>query len=305
MAELRADDGSVAGFAGVWRASASWQGLAASTREVWAPKLDAITTKWGNVPLNVFNDRRMRDKIVAWRDTFAATPRTADFHIQVLSAFLAYAVERGRLASNIADGISGLYKGGNRSAILWEPLEREVLADALDWQLLDAFELLCLSGMRRGDAVAIPIEAVHEHAIVWRTSKSNGERIVTIPLYPRLREHIDLLLTRTRADGVRNLLVNSLGKPWTPGGLTGSFNKVRDQLGFEKHLHDARGTFVTELCLLQNPALTDDQIAGIVGWSPTRIAEIRRVYVDQARVVVAIGERLSNAGVKRSVKHPA
>jgi hypothetical protein len=29
-----------------------------------------------------------------------------------------------------------------------------------------------------------------------------------------------------------------------------------------------------------------------MGWAPERVAAIRRVYVDQTRVVVALGERL-------------
>lgn len=301
MAAERIDSTTVSGFAAVWRSSPAWQGMAETTRAVWGPKLSVIEAKWGMVPLSVFGDRRVRDRVIAWRDSFSATPRTADYYVQVLSAFLAYGVERGRLSINVADGITGLYKGGNRAAIVWDALEREVLSDALDWQLDDAFKLACLTGLRRGDLVNVPLSAVWQHAIVWQTSKSGRERTVTVPLYPRLLAHIETLRTRQRAPGVDTLLVTTKGKPWSPGGLTGSFNRVRDAIGFDKHLHDARGTFVTELCLA---GLTDEQVAGIVGWSPTRVAEIRRIYVDQARTVVAIGERLANANVKRPVKRP-
>ena len=33
----------------------------------------------------------------------------------------------------------------------------------------------------------------------------------------------------------------------------------------------------------------------MMAWSPQQVADIRRVYVDQARVVVAIGKRISRA----------
>ena len=56
-----------------------------------------------------------------------------------------------------------------------------------------------------------------------------------------------------------------------------------------KHLHDLRGTFVTHLC---KAGLTDSQIAEVVAWSPQNVADIRRTYVDDAAVVVAIGKRL-------------
>ena len=45
--------------------------------------------------------------------------------------------------------------------------------------------------------------------------------------------------------------------------------------------------------LLTEWELTDDEAAGIMGWSPTRVARIRRVYVDHLRVVVALGERIA------------
>ena len=61
-----------------------------------------------------------------------------------------------------------------------------------------------------------------------------------------------------------------------------------------KHLHDVRGTFCTRLIV--DCELTDSEAAGVMGWAPDKVAEIRRVYVDQRRVVEAIGKRL--AGMK-------
>lgn len=89
---------------------------------------------------------------------------------------------------------------------------------------------------------------------------------------------------------------NSFGQPWTPGGFTSSFTTERARLDRPaKHLHDFRGTFATELCLA---GLTDEAVAGILGWSSKGIATIRRLYVDQAATVVAMGERLANRPVK-------
>jgi len=38
--------------------------------------------------------------------------------------------------------------------------------------------------------------------------------------------------------------------------------------------------------------LKDQEVAEAMAWSPERVSTIRRVYVDQARVVVAIGKRI-------------
>ncbi|RYD49948.1 MAG: hypothetical protein EOP60_12800 [Sphingomonadales bacterium] len=39
--------------------------------------------------------------------------------------------------------------------------------------------------------------------------------------------------------------------------------------------------------------LADGEAAEITGWSPGRVAHIRKVYVDPERVVVALGERIA------------
>ena len=45
--------------------------------------------------------------------------------------------------------------------------------------------------------------------------------------------------------------------------------------------------------LLTEWELTDREAAKIMGWSQERVANIRKVYVDHTRVVVALGERIA------------
>lgn len=68
-----------------------------------------------------------------------------------------------------------------------------------------------------------------------------------------------------------------------------------------KHLHDVRGTFCT--MLLTECALTDEEAATIMSWSAARVTRIRRVYVDDARVVVAIGRRIADGLANTKAKH--
>lgn len=281
--------GTLSALAGSWRASAAWAALAPATRTSWGLALATIEAKFGTAPLEVFDDRRVRGKIVAWRDTMATTPRKADYHIQVLRALLAYGRLTGQLAVNMAADIPGLYKGGNRAAIIWEPDEIEAW-QAAKQQIADAVNLARLTGLRRGDLIEVPIDAVRRHALVWQTAKSGRARTVSVPILPELQTLLEQLATRHRRPGVTTLLVNSFGNSWTPAGLTTAFITERTRLKLaDKHLHDFRGTFVTALCIA---GLIDQEIAGIVGWAPSGVAEIRRLYVDQARTVVAIGERL-------------
>src|SRR5205823_13654740 len=106
-------------------------------------------------------------------------------------------------------------------------------------------------------------------------------------------------------------LVNTFGEPWSEDGFTGSFNRLRDHAGIahvdpetgrrlKKHLHDLRGTFCTRL--LTETDFSDREVAEVMGWSPERVGTIRRIYVDQRDVVVALGERIKHMTVKRPVK---
>ena len=99
---------------------------------------------------------------------------------------------------------------------------------------------------------------------------------------------------------MNTILVNSFGKPWSAAGFGGSFGRVRDHASIlhvdpesgetkTKHFHDLRGTFCTRLIL---QVLSDQDAAQIMGWSPDQVAGIRRSYVDQRQVVVAIAARL-------------
>jgi len=297
----RAD--TIAGLATAWRKSPEWAAFADTTRKQWAYRLSTIEEKWGGIPLAVFEDRRMRAKIVAWRDSMADHPRKADYHITVLRSLLAYGRMLGALALNVADGVPTLYKGGNRADIIWEPDERAAMEARLSQPVADAFRLACLTGLRRADLVALPWAAVGDHAIVWRTQKSRRERVVSVPMIPALVALLSELRQRKRKVGVGTVLVSSRGTAWTPDGLDSSFGDERDALGFAKHLHDCRGTYATELCLTGE--LTDQQVAGIMGWAPTHVGEIRRLYVDQARTVVAIGVALTKPPVNPLVNQAA
>lgn len=126
-------------------------------------------------------------------------------------------------------------------------------------------------------------------------------RTATIPRIPELDTPLEELKDRPRAAGVGTVLVNSFGRPWPGDGIGGSFNRVCDLAGItyldpepgahrRKHLHDLRGTFCTRL-ILAGP--TDQEAGDIMGQSRDQVARIRRTYVDQTRVIVAIGERIA------------
>ena len=299
-----------------WRTSPEWESLGSNTKKTWGSALNKVEAKWGGVPLKLFNDSRMIEKIVNWRNSRKSTPRAADLGIDVLKALLKHGVQRGLLKVNVAAGIGKIYKGGGREEIIWTDEDmRRFQAVALENGLLHAWDALrfaAMTGFRRDDMVTVTFNQVSRFAIVKKAKKrSRGRRrFTTMPRIPELDALLEELGTRHREEGVTTVLVNPQGRPWHPDTLTKAIAAVRDLAGIvhideetgerrDKHLHDARGTFATKL--MAQTDLNDQEIAEILGWSPQEVARIRKVYVDQRATVVAIGQRIAR-GVNRNCK---
>lgn len=295
--------------------SPEWTALAASTKRTWGAALDVIEEKWGGVPLEVWSDPRMTGKVVEWRDSRSATPRAADIGVTVLRALLEFGRLRGIVSINVASNIPSLYRNGQRAAIIWTDEDIERFAAVANKRkrvhVLDGLRLAALTGLRREDLVTLTWDEVGEFAISKLAHKrSKGKRRrATMPRIPALDALLEELKDRSRKVGVNTVLVNSHGEPWSGDGFGGSFNRLRDEAKIfhedeesgepvAKHLHDVRGTFCTKLLTTAN--LTDAQVAEIMGWSVDKVANIRRTYVDQAQVVIALGKRLKRLGGKKS-----
>ncbi|WP_375428211.1 tyrosine-type recombinase/integrase [uncultured Sphingomonas sp.] len=287
--------------------SPEWDRLAASTKKTWGSALNKIEEKWGNVPLNVFNDTRMIEKVIAWRDSRAATPRAADNGVTVLQALLKFGIQRGRLSINVAAGIGALYVNGGRAEIIWTDDNLKAFSKAAgeeDQHVDDAVQLAGATGMRREDLARLTWEAVGDFAIVKRAAKkSRGRRrFATMPRIPALDAVLDRLRDRPRADGVGTVLVNAKGKPWNLDTLSKEVARIAKKAGIvhvddetgetkSKHLHDVRGTFATRL--MTTTDLTGKEIASIMGWSEEEVERIRRIYVDDTARNVALGRRIA------------
>jgi integrase len=287
-----------------YRASPEWNKLRPSTQSPWRTWLDRIDDKFGKARLIVFNSRRIRSDILEWRDQWAHQPRSADLAIQVLSRVLAFAVDRGLLEKNHASGIAQLYNA-NRSEIIWTPDDFTACHAAASVEVSEAVDLAACTGLRRGDLVELPWSAIGEHAIIWQTNKSGGRARIVVPLLPETRAVLERIKARHAEEMARKVpskrkplpetvLSNQGWRPWTATGFGSRFNDAKKASGIKVHLHDLRGTFATR-CMIAG--LTDQEIADILGWNTKDVAMIRVRYVDQARVVVAMAERIT-AGTK-------
>lgn len=287
---------TIAGLIRDYRLSEEWKRLAATTKKNWGPVLDRIEAKWALTPLSLWSDPRMVVKVIQWRDGAAATPRSADYRVGVLRSLLEWGRLRGRVTVNVAAKIPQLYEGGDRAEIIWTNEDREAFAAVANQAVTDALELACLTGLRLSDLAGLKWAEVGDKAIIRTALKKSRKRRrkAVVPITPSLRRHLDQL--RSRARGVETVLTTSAGRSWSADGLGKRVGEARTRAGIvhddgrPKHLHDCRGTFATVLILA---GLTDQEAADVLAWSPERVGNIRKVYVDRARVVVQLADKIA------------
>ena len=282
---------TLAGLVTLYKSKPEYLQLGASTRREWTQWLDRIVVqgktrqgvKWGlgDLPMSRLDDTRVRAFIMDWRDQWAASPRTADYGIQVLSRVLGFAVQRGLLSMNRAAGIPHLYDA-DRADLIWDAADLARFCAAAPPPVTQALRLACLTGLRRGDLVKLQWRHVGDLAIEIPTNKSGRKRIATIPL---LAEAKALLAEIGRRGALQTVLTNAHGGQWGVGSLSHRIGHFAGQVKVERSLHDARGTFATRLRMA---GLTADEIAGIMGWEVDQVERILARYVDQARVIRAL-----------------
>lgn len=267
-----------------YKNSPEFKGLAERTQAEYTRLLGRISERFGSTPLMVFEARSMRFDIIEWKNQWASQPRTADSAAMMMNTLLGYGVQIGRLGVNIATNITTLHKV-DRSDLIWEAEHWEAFkaAEPPD-HLMEALELGSLTGFRLSDLVQVSWHHVGHKAIIFVTSKRKGRAVV--PIIPSLRAWLDKTPPDQR---VGTLLKNSRGDPWTSSGLGSVFQKAKPK-GFDRTIHDLRGTFVT---FLINQGLTDDQVAMVVGWTAKRISQVRARYVNEERIILNLAERLS------------
>ena len=300
--KLPTEDSSLKAQITLFKASPEFTKNADSTQANYRTWLDRIDGEFGETTLRMWLSREMRGDVLDWRDRWRNQPRSADEAIKVIGRLMNWIVDRGRLPVNVLAGIDQLYDS-DRSDLIWEAPHFAIFTPAASVEVREGVDLAACTGLRRGDLVRLPWDAIGEHAIVWKTGKSKGKTQITIPLLPETKALLARIKARHAAELAKQpphrrkplpatVLSNSRWQPWQPGGFGSRFNDAKRESGLDRNLHDLRGTFVTRCCLA---GLTDSEIAKIVGWDTKDVAAIREKYVSDARVVIAIGERISGA----------
>lgn len=260
-----------------YRASPEFASKGKRTQDEYRQRLTQISQRFGRVPARLIPE--MKPEIILWRDELADTPRAADRCVGMLHTVLRWGKERGMYkGENPAADITKLHKP-NRADLIWEDRHWEAV-EGVPGYIKRVLTLGALTGLRLSDLLALAWEDVQETHIECATGKTGATAI--IPLYDDLHRFLT-------GPGVGPILRTTRGNAWTADGWQSSWQRVKPE-GFDRHMHDLRGTFATRLMVA---GFSDVEIAVFMGWKPDRVAAIRARYVDRAKVARAMARRLS------------
>lgn len=291
--ERRAGDpDKIAGLCIRYRGSDDYKALAASTRRNWARWIDRVQAHFGPLSIGQFDRPSIRLEIRRWRDRYKATPRSADYGMQVLSRLMSFAVAEGRLSVNPCFGIPNLYRV-DRSELIWTDADLAAVFAIAPPELVWAAKLAMYTGLREADLLKLSWSHVQGLAIEMRTGKSRGRRTALIPVCAELEALLAEIPKRATT-----ILTNTRRLPWKSGFGDSWRDLVAKAAGAnqELHFHDLRGTAATKLYVA---GLTIREIAEILAWSEDRVERLIDRYVKRDELLRDRIRRLDAAAAER------
>ena len=269
-----------------YKKSPEFARLADRTKGDYRKLLDKIQVKFGPLTLNAMADRQIAKHLYAWRDSMGATPRRADYAVQVLKLLLAWGHKRGMLEQNRAEGIARLHRGDRRESV-WSNEQIAAFRAVANEPLNRAITLALETGQRQADLLALTWDQV-EGSIIRLKQKKTGVR-VAVPIMPELAACL-ASLDRTTS----HVLTRGSGEPWGENGSTfrsawGHACKAAGITGVT--FHDLRGTFVTQRLA---KGWTTQEVAMCTGHSLRDLAMLD-TYADRGVIANATAARLAGA----------
>lgn len=258
------------------------QKLSVTTKRQWEPFLNEIVDLYGDMPLRALKARSATTEFIAWRDKRSATPRAADYGMQVLKRLMSFGMQQRIIDADPVKGLAGIYSANRADQIVTEG-EVEAILAALPVRQRAVVIFAAETGMRRGDIVNLKWSHLQGSHFMFETQKSRGRKRVAVPITNVVREILDEL-QQEREDAIRanrvpscHVFVSEAGAAWRENSITQAWGRACKPLGITKHFNDLRGTAITRFALL---GLSNEQIADVVGWEVARVSQIRKHYVD-------------------------
>lgn len=232
-----------------------------------------------------------RGDLIDMRDLVATRvgPGAANNFVACVSALFNWAIDRGKLATNIALRVKKLPIG---EFLPWSDHEVEVALSGLPEHLRRIVVLALFTGQRRGDLVAMTWAQFDGKTIALTQQKSN--RSLVIPVHETLAAELERW-KQGRAS--THILTNSLGRPWLTTVVSKAMQTALEPLGvLNRNIHGLRKVAATRLA---EAGCSTHEIAAITGHTSLSMVAHYTRTADQYKLAVQAISRLETPSGNR------
>jgi integrase len=145
------------------------------SRRAYDTYLKMIDATFGTMPIAAVEDKRARGEFKAWRGTFSATARKADYAWSTLARVLSVAKDHGKISVNVCERGGRLYDA-DRSDIIWSADDIREFCAVASAELQAALLLALWTGQRQGDLLKLSWKNYDGTYIRLRQTKAKGSK---------------------------------------------------------------------------------------------------------------------------------
>lgn len=267
-------EGTVEGLIETFKASTIFSQFRPRTRQDYDKHFLKIIDKWGDMPLEVLDDSRIRKDLLKWRDELAKSSlRQADYIWATFRRVVQFGIDNAMLGNNYLARPKRLYKSNRRDKI-WLPEHVSAFMSHANIEMQTAMVLALHTGQRKGDLIRLTWNAYENNGISLRQSKTG--KSLFIPATQTLKNILDNLPRRAVT-----ILTTTKGLPWRVQGFDTAWKRAANKAGIEDlTFHDLRGTAVTVLAEME---CSHGQIASITGHSLQYVETILDTYMSRTK----------------------
>ena len=267
-----------------YRDSSAWNALALATRKNRENHFRQVCKTAGDKPHRAID----RAAIIAGLDRRAKTPNQARNFLDAMKGLLKWAKEKNHRPDDPTERISNPKRSTGEGFPIWT--ENDVDRYYAKWPLGTRqriwIDVLLFTGVRRGDAVTIGRQHVRDGIATFRTEKSQGKMVVSIPILPVLQRTLD-----SGPTGELSFICGKNGKPFRKESFGNVFKEACIAAGIpNKSAHGLRKIGATRAA--ENGA-TVAELNAIFGWTGTAMASLYTQAADRKRLARQATEKLA------------
>lgn len=238
-----------------------------NTKRIRARAMDAAIHRFSRkLPLDDIERRDFRSKLYDWRDSDPEHPMAMRQKISQISTIFNWAVDRGYMRDNPAQGMRHV-RPRSRSEVIWTPEAITAFREEASPEVLRVFDVARWTALRENDVLDLRGFQFDDGWLTVTPQKTLRKGIrVYLPYY--LLHPLASVITHVFGAQWRDdahVLRDPWGKPWNERTFRLHVQKTMEAAGLEGlHFHDLRGTLITDLL---EAGCTDAEAGSISGHS--------------------------------------